>query len=194
MKKFLTIIFILLITNIVSYAESTNDTNDAWNNAESAGEYDGQKSVTDDTFNKTIKMLKERQLTNRQKKEQRRVQPLSPSASPEHLKDFATMADGDDIAHTLTVMIPVLSYTEYGDIIMPGYYKLSCKKTRSNGYVLQLTQDTNTVYTINAIQTKEDLEQETINFCNAELEDDNKTIKLVYGNLGLNLVGYIFIK
>lgn len=156
--------------------------------------FSGQKAVTDGKFHKTIEMLKERQLSAKQKRERNRVVPLSPAASEEHFKEFSHISDGNDISHTLTVMIPVAAYTEFGQLIQPGYYKLSCKRMSDNRYVLQLTQDSDTVYTVLAENTPEDLNQETINFCNAELSKDEKSIRLIYGNLGLNLIGYIYIK
>lgn len=193
MKRILLILTILMFP--MSYCENIN-TSDAFMSGQKVMQngFNGQKAVTDSKFKKTIDMLKERQLTAKQKRERNRVIPLSPAASKEHLKEFTTITDGNDISHTLTVMIPVSAYTESGQLITPGYYKLSCKKISDNKYVLQLTQDSNTVYTIRAENTGEDLNQETINFCNAELSKDEKSIKLVYGNLGLNLVGYIYIK
>jgi len=189
--KIFIIFFILLQT--AGYCETSSDAFIEGQKVMQEG-FSGQKAVTDGKFKKTIDMLKERQLSAKQKRERNRVVPLSPAASEEHLKEFSNIADGNDISHTLTVMIPVQAYTDYGQLIQPGYYKLSCKKTSENKYVLQLTQDSNTVYTVMAENTPEDLNQETINFCNAELSKDEKSIKLVYGNLGLNLVGYIYIK
>lgn len=195
MGKFkLLILLILFLFPAVSFAEDSSS--DAFMNGQKVMRdgFEGQKAVTDGKFQRTIEMLKERQLSNKQKRERNRVKPLSPAASEEHLKNFTNISDGNDISHTLTVMIPVSAYTEFGDLIPPGYYKLSCKKMSDNRYVLQLTQDSDTVFTVLAQNTKEDLNQETINFCNAELSKDEKTIKLIYGNLGLNLVGYIYIK
>ncbi|MBR6163132.1 hypothetical protein IKQ26_04480 [bacterium] len=195
MRKIIVVFFALFLTTSLSYGDDVNYS-DAFQvgqmNSEKA--FSGQKAITDSKFKKTIEMLKERQLSAKQKKERNRVVPLSPAASEEHLREFSHISDGDDISHTLTVMIPVSAYTDYGQLITPGFYKLSCKKLSNNQYVLQLTQDTDTVFTVKAKSTPEDLNQETINFCNAELSEENKTIKLIYGNLGLNLVGYIYIK
>lgn len=195
MRKLLLLIFSILLTTTLSFADDVNYS-DAFQVGQQSSEkaFSGQKAITDSKFKKTIEMLKERQLSAKQKRERNRVVPLSPASSEEHLREFSHISDGDDISHTMTVMIPVSAYTDYGQLVTPGFYKLSCKKMSNNQYVLQLTQDTNTVFTVKAQNTPEDLEQETINFCNAELNENEKTIKLIYGNLGLNLVGYIYIK
>lgn len=195
MKKYIWAIFIIFLASSPVFADDVNYS-DAFQVGQQSSEkaFEGQKAITDGKFRKTIDMLKERQLSAKQRRERNRVVPLSPAASEEHLREFSHISDGDDISHTLTVMIPVSAYTDYGQLVTPGFYKLSCKKLSNNEYVLQLTQDSTTVYTVKAKNTPEDLNQETINFCNAELNEDEKTIKLIYGNLGLNLVGYIYIK
>ncbi len=189
-------VFIFLFLIFLLPTAFGDDSSDAFGNGQKVMQegFSGQKAVTDGKFHKTIEMLKERQLSAKQKRERNRVVPLSPAASEEHFKEFSHISDGKDISHTLTVMIPVAAYTEFGQLIQPGYYKLSCKRMSDNKYVLQLTQDSDTVYTILAENTPEDLNQETINFCNAELSEDEKSIRLIYGNLGLNLIGYVYIK
>jgi hypothetical protein len=88
-------------------------------------------------------------------------------------------------------MIPMSAYSEDGITIAPGYYKLSCRKIANNQYVLELSQGTTKVLTVNAIQTKQDLEQDSISFCNAQILDNGR-IRLMYGSIDLNLVGYIY--
>ena len=140
----------------------------------------------------TIKMLKERALSPKQRKTRKEVKPLSPSYDETHLKNFSdTESQEDELNNSLTVMIPMPSYSEDGTIISPGFYKLSCRKISPDKYVLDLSQGTNIVVTVEANQTKQDLEQESITFCNAEILDKGR-IRLMYGNLDLNLVGYIY--
>ena len=90
-------------------------------------------------------------------------------------------------------MIPALVYTEEGQSIAPGYYKLSCRKLAKDEYVLDLAQGTKTLITVKAYQTKQDLEQDSIDFSNAEIIDGNR-LRLVYGSIDLNLVGYLYFK
>ena len=83
------------------------------------------------------------------------------------------------------------AFDENGKTISPGYYKLSCRKLAEDLFVLDLSQGTTRVLTIEAKQTQQDLEQETIQFCKAEIIDNNR-IRLMYGSIDLNLVGYLY--
>ena len=97
----------------------------------------------------------------------------------------------DQLSQTLTVTIPMEAYDITGKKIAPGYYKLSCRKLSENIYVLDLSQGPRKVLTVEAKQTQQDLEQDTIQFCNAEIIDGNR-IRLMYGSIDLNLVGYLY--
>ena len=94
---------------------------------------------------------------------------------------------------TKTVMIPAGAYNDEGEYLPPGYYKLSCRKTASGSYVLQLSQGVSVIMNVPAFETSQDLEQEEINFCSAEILPDGR-IRLVYGSIDLNLAGYIYYK
>lgn len=156
--------------------------------------FENQEAVSDKKLQNTIKMLKERALTNKQKKIRKEVQPLSPASDESHLKEFTELQTPDDeLSQTLTVMIPMPAYNDAGIVIQPGYYKLSCRKIAENEYVLDLAQGITRVLTVKAKQTKQDLEQESISFCNAKIIDNGR-IRLMYGSIDLNLVGYLYFK
>ena len=133
-------------------------------------------------------------MTKKQKKIRAQVQPLSPAADSEHFQNFVNNQDPDNqLSQSLTVMIPAAVYSDDGVLIQPGYYKLSCRKLAQNEYVLDLTQGTKRLISVKAKQTVQDLEQDSIAFCNAEIIDD-KRMRLVYGSIDLNLVGYLYFK
>lgn len=198
MAKYLRIIiliFLLFNISFVSIAEedvsssSWGENSDVFNKG-----FEDQKPVSDSKLKKTIEQIKERQMTRKQRKIKQEVQPLSPSSDFEHLKDFTqSQSPDDELSQTLTVMIPMQAYSEDGKYIQPGYYKLSCRKIGENNYVLDLSQGNRCVLSVSAVQTKQDLEQETITFCNAEIIDNGR-IRLMYGSIDLNLVGYIYFK
>ncbi len=156
--------------------------------------FENQKPVTDTKLKKTIEMIKERSLTKKQKKIRDEVKPLSPMSDEEYLKEFTMSQDPDnELSQTLTVMIPVWACDDTGKAIPPGYYKLSCHKQGNNTYILELSQGTTKIVSVEAHQTELDLEQDTISFCDAKIIDD-KRIRLMYGTIDLNLVGYLYIK
>lgn len=156
--------------------------------------FDNQKAISDSTLKKAVDMLKDRQLTFKQRRQKREVKPNAPMYDVDYLKNFTDSTSPDDeLNNSLTVMIPTKSYSDDGKIVSPGYYKLSCRKISTNEYVLDLSQGTTVILTVPAVQTNEDLKQEAVTFCNAEVIDNGR-IRLMYGNIDLNLVGYIYFK
>lgn len=184
----------LLLQFLFAYADTDNKAKtSAWGentNVFNSG-FTGQEPVTDNKLNQTIKLLKERALTKKQKKIQQEVQPLSPSSDFNHLKSFSEVDEDNEYANTHTIMIPMQAYTDEGVNIPPGYYKLSCRKIGENEYMLDLSQGTKRVLSVRAKQTSQDLEQDSISFCDAEIISNNR-IRLMYGSINLNLVGYLY--
>ena len=197
MKVLIFLIIFLLITNTSYSAESdlTKPSEQWGENAKVLNSgFENQEPVTDTKLKKTIEMIKERSLTKKQKKIRDEVKPLSPMSDEEYLKKFTMSQDPDnELSQTLTVMIPVWACDETGKPIPPGYYKLSCHKQGNNTYILELSQGTTKIVSVEAHQTELDLEQDTISFCDAKIIDD-KRIRLMYGTIDLNLVGYLYIK
>lgn len=197
MKNCLIIIFLILISSLsVCAAEEKNNTAKTWSENQDVFNkgFEDQEAVTDTKLKKIIDQLKERSLTRKQRKIRNEVKPLSPVLDEDHLKNFAESQDPDnELSQTLTVMIPMEAYDILGNKIAPGYYKLSCRKLANDLYVLDLSQGTQRVLTVEAKQTQQDLEQDTIQFCNAEIIE-NSRIRLMYGSIDLNLVGYLYFK
>lgn len=195
MKKIISLIIIGLILSPICFAEEKeNNSAKTWSENQDVFNkgFENQEAVTDTKLKKVIDQLKERSLTRKQRKIRNEVKPLSPAIDEDHLKNFALNQDPDDqLSQTLTVTIPVEAFDNTGKRIAPGYYKLSCRKLSKNLYVLDLSQGTRRVLTIEAQQTQQDLEQDTIQFCNAEIIDNNR-IRLMYGSIDLNLVGYLY--
>lgn len=192
-KKLLLSLIILTSFNF-AFAAEEKSSNSEWGENSSVFNtgFENQKAVSDKKMHDVIDKLKERALTRKQRKIKNEVKPLSPSSDSEHLKEFAESQSVDDaLSQTHTVMIPMQAYSEDGIYIQPGYYKLSCRKIGENAYVLDLSQGTKVVMTVEAKQTQQDLEQDTITFCNAEIIDNGR-IRLMFGSIDLNLVGYIY--
>lgn len=196
LRIFILLFFIFLYSSF-SFAEDDKSTvNSEWGknvDVFNSG-FENQEAVSDTKVKKIIEQLKERSLSKKQRKIRDEVNPLSPSSDFEHLKDFTQAQDPEDeLSQTLTVMVPVNAYNAEGKQISPGYYKLSCHKIGENLYVLELSQGTRKILTVDAIPTTQDLEQDTISFCNAEIIEGNR-IRLMYGSLDLNLIGYLYFK
>lgn len=193
MKKILRYLFFIgIIFTFVNAGMAEDNALESENSALFNKGFSGQKSISDSKFKKTIEEMKARSLTKKQKKIREQVQPNEPMYDSEHLKQFANSQDPDnELSQTLTVMIPVKAYSENGGYIEPGYYKLSCRKVAKNQYVLDLSQGAKRVLTVEANHTQQDLGQQTIQFCNAEIIPNGR-IRLMYGSIDLNLVGYLY--
>ncbi len=187
------LICMVLFSTLSSFADEAKsdwgENSDVFNKG-----FENQKAVSDNKLKNTVKMIKEKQLSKKQQKLKKEVQPLSPVYDSESLKNFAGSEFSDDnLNNSLTVLIPVSAYSDNGINIQPGYYKLSCRKISVNEYVLDLSQGTHLVLSVPAKQTSEDLEQDSVTFCNAEVISNGR-IRLMYGNIDLNLVGYLYFK
>ncbi len=193
MRLVIIIILILLISPTTYCAEEKSSSSYWGENTEVFNKgFENQKPVSDSKLQKTIEMLKERNKTKKEKKFKSQITPITHGYDEEHLKDFVQSQDPDnELSQTLTVMIPMRAYSDDGIYINPGYYKLSCHKIANNEYVLELSQGTTRILTVKAEQTQEDLKQESISFCNAEIIDNGR-IRLMYGSIDLNLVGYLY--
>lgn len=194
MKKIILILIIMFGSFV--YAADEHDAKSNWGEDSDVFNkgFENQKPISDSKLNQTIKMLKERSLTKKQKKIREEVKPLSPSPDAEHLNEFArSQSAEDELSQTHTVMIPMQAYSDDGIWIAPGYYKLSCRKISKDEYVLDLSQGNKRVLSVPAKHTQQDLEQDTISFCDAQIIDNGR-IRLMYGSIDLNLVGYIYFK
>lgn len=197
MKKILFfVIFISFLLSPFAFAEEEETAKSLWGENSSVfnSGFENQEPVSDNKLKKAIDVIKQHQLSRKQKQLQKNVNPLSPSIDNEHLKNFTNSQDPDDpLSQTLTIMIPVTAYNDSGKTIPPGYYKLSCKKIAKNEYNLELSQGTTVVLSTKALHTEQDLEQDSIQFCDAKIIDGNR-IRLMYGSIDLNLVGYLYFK
>ena len=196
MKKIFSIIIILFIGACAIASEDKTKGTEVFGENTSVFNkgFENQQAVTDTKLKKTIDQMKERALSRKQRKVRNEVKPLSPVSDEDHLRKFAKEQDIDDqLSQSLTVSIPVNAYNEEGQYLSPGYYKLSCRKIYENEYILDLSQGTTRIMSIPAKQTKQDLERESIQFCEAEIIDDSR-IRLMYGSIDLNLVGYLYFK
>lgn len=194
MRYIALIIFFIIVFSMNAQSKEAETNEGAWSGDTSVfnSGFNGQEPVTDSKFKKTVQMMKERSLSKKQKKLREKITPLSTQSDFEHLKNFTeSQTVDDDLLQSQTVMIPTAAYNEEGIHIAPGYYKLSCRKLAENMYVLDLSQGTKRIISVKAQQTKQDLEQESINFCSAQIIDKTR-IRLVFGSIDLNLVGYLY--
>ena len=182
-----------MFSPIVFSAEKENESKKTWSENQDVFNkgFEDQEAVTDTKFKKMIEQLKERSLTRKQRKIRNEVKKEAAECHDSFFSHTESQNPDDQLSQTLTVTIPMEAYDITGKKIAPGYYKLSCRKLSENIYVLDLSQGPRKILTVEAKQTQQDLEQDTIQFCNAEIIDGNR-IRLMYGSIDLNLVGYLY--
>lgn len=195
MKKLLLIIFILFVS-LPAFADELDSSNDIWNSSTFIDNaFTGQKPVTDEQFEKTIKEIKSRPKKKWfWQKTPPEVKPLSPAPQYSQYQQFNELQSvSDKINHSPTIMISTQVYDDSRNIIEPGYYKMSKREELDGTYALILSQGTTTVAKVKATHTNEDFKQSEINFGNA-VPIENKYIRLIYGNIDLNLEAFLEIK
>lgn len=194
--RFLLILVAVMCFSPCVFADELDSASSGWDSV-NTGKIENalyqQKPVTDQQFEKTLTELKER----KKRKgfwARKEGKPLNESMiPPADSQNSEIQSVLDMINHSPTIMIPTTVIDDEGSTVPSGFYKLSTKKLDNQQYLLLLTQGTKLVAKVEARQTEEDLAQNEINFGRAIIVSDSK-IKLIYGNLDLNLEGYLYVK
>lgn len=180
--------------------EALDKSFDAWDATNTFSDpFKGQKQVSDEQFDKTLEAIKEKAKNKKKwfwERKKPEVKPLCPvpQASQDSIKEFSELqAVFDKVQQTPTVMISAPVYDDNGAIIEPGYYKLSNIKGADGNYYFELSQGSTKFASILAHHTEEDFHQREINFSRLDVIED-RYIRIIYGNLDLNLEAYLKIK
>lgn len=197
--RFVCLFLILIMFSPFALADELDSMSSGWDsyNKTIENSFSGQKMITDEQFDKTIKQLKDRN-SNKKKwwwsKKNEEIVPLSPVPfKPDTYDNNEMQSVYNKLEHTPTIMIPTNVVTEDGVRLAPGFYKLSNKKMSDNSYSFLLTQGTTLLATLPAKHTNVDYEQHSINFVNVTPISD-RYLKVIYGTLDLNLEAILEIK
>lgn len=187
MKKFLSVIFIFSI--FCSFQPVLADDGDFWDEPMKIDEAakSQQRAVTDQEFEKVLKMFK--------KKKKDKKAPKGSPIGPQ-LQENQTPPDANAFKVTYetypTVMIPVTLLTDTGNEIPPGYYRiLSAKK--DYGYFLNFYQGSTLVAKIRAFETGNDHNQKSLNYTKIMPVND-EYMNVIYGDIDCNIETRLKIK
>ena len=146
-----------------------------------------QKAVTDQEFEKVLKMFKKK--TKDKKKPQ--GQPIGPQ-----LQENQTPPDANAFKVTYesypTVMIPVTLITDNATEIPPGYYRILSVKN-GNEYYLNFYQGSSIIAKIKAHNTGNDHNQKSLNYTKV-IPVNDEYMNVIYGDIDCNLETRIRIK
>lgn len=185
MKKFLSILFsILIINSLYASAEETTPT-DEWSeigNMQDA--WDGQKIITDDQFEKIIEQKTRHSKEKEKKRFRKKVgEAINPNFQTEtNMKEIKKMAEDYP-----TLLVPKALIID--NIVIPtGFYRVLAAKSKQENFYINFYQGNNLIGKIPATETKDDYGAETINYAKIIYTDQDQRAKIVYGCLEYNLV------
>lgn len=169
-KLFLILYFILFLSCGSAMADG-----DLWDNYGDNNAY-GQKPVSDEEFNSVVEKLKEKKFG---KKKNKNI-PKGESYRQSDETKFINNVDED-----LPVLcIPTPLQADVNHIIPIGHYQIVGEKVNGEP-VIKLYQAHYLIAQLQACETKDDFNQEFINFVDLLPEDENK-VKIIFGNVDFN--------
>lgn len=186
MKKFLLCGFIILsslffISNQVYSEDSSGE--QSWNDML---DFDRSwkikhEAVTDKEFEEVMQRF--------EKKKKPKKYEFEADEQRDSLNDMSIL---NEIAnHTPTILFPSNLRSYEGEYIPAGYYKLNYVEKDKEHYIV-VTQGRTVIAKLNMQQTNENFEDESIQFAKI-IPNDEESMKLIYGNLDLNLVKKLYI-
>ena len=186
MKKifvlFILILAFLLIPKTPAKADDL-DFGDSSNSVENA--WYGQKQITDEEFEKTVKRLEDKKNNKKKGKKQGASLQVKPD---DDAGSFPNIFPDDKILVSLPLELKTVQ-----DVDIPiGHYNIIGKK--KNGKItLEFWQADLLVASVDAIETTSDFNETEINFAKI-MAYNEKYIKLIYGSMDFNAYSLIPIK
>lgn len=183
MKKLLIfLLFLIVALKLPVYADDiglddyTRGVENAWY---------GQKQITDEDFEKTVKKLEDK----KNKKSQKKMKGQSMfKGEEEEGDDFFAEAKPESIL----LMSPVALETQQGCEIPVGHYTIVGKKEK-NKVFLEFHQAHLLVARVEATQTTMDFGETAINFAKILPYDEN-FVKIIFGSLDFNAYAFVQIE
>lgn len=143
-----------------------------------------QKTVTQDEFEKVMQRYEKKKKTKPAVKGESRV--------PES-EDYGNVQIMNDMYNTYpTIMVPIHLITADEQEIPAGFYRIMSAK-KPNAYYINFYQGNSLVAKVKANTTDNDYNQKTLNYAQM-IENNEKTVKFIYGDIDCNLETVINIK
>lgn len=191
MRKFLGTFFILLAFAFAQtcFAEGWDD----YAGVEHA--WDGQKTITNQEFEKVMDTLQQKTKKREARKKKRRARKISGGGTSLHneLNPDKTIPELESVkpaADDLLVNIPVNLIVD-GTVLEKGYYNVVGEKDKEdNKLYIKFYQAHYLKVKIEVTETQDDYGEEEVNFVNIK-EYNNSFIKLIYGSIDFNAYAYV---
>lgn len=192
MKK-LTVIFIFF-TFMFFLPVFAEDFSDDYASIEHA--WDGQKTITDKEFEQAINTLTEKQKKKDEKAKKRKIKKVSGGGTSLHkgLEPMSEISAQDALKEKgefdgQLLNIPVNVVID-GNILDSGFYNVFGEKDKYGDIYLSFYQAHYFKGKIKAYQTKNDFEDESLDFVKIE-PYDNEYVRIMFGSLDFNAYAYL---
>ena len=187
MKKILSLICIVLLTQSpISSAEITDNYDDWGDIGNIQDSWDSQEVITDDQFEKVIEQKTKHSKEKAEKKFKKKMGEALIKEEPQmNINKLREMAEDYP-----TLLVPT-NIIYKNTQITPGFYRIISAKNKQNQYFINFYQGNNLIGKIPAIETQDDFDAETVNFAKIIYSNNNQKAKLIYGCLEYNLVADI---
>ena len=175
MRKFFALIFMLIMTSQVTFADG-----DLWDNFGDQNTY-GQQAVSDKEFEQALESKKKKK---KRDKNIPKGQEFSQSNETEMMKNSQKEPS--------ILLVPLTLKTQKNEIIPVGHYEVIGEKLDGKVF-LNLYQSHNLVAKLIAEETQDDFGEETINFVKLREHGENH-VEVIYGNIDFNAYTIIDIQ
>lgn len=183
MKKILVIVlFLFVIKTLPAFADDlglgdyTRDVENAWY---------GQKPVTDEDFEKTVKQLED-------KKNRKKIKKMKKQGDALYKDDPQQDSIKSMINEDVLLLLPVNVISSNQTEIPVGHYQIKGKKIKGKIY-LEFRQSNALIGTVEAKETNDDFEQSAINFAKVLPYNEN-AVKLIFGSIDFNAYTLLPVK
>lgn len=186
MKKIFVLLIFLFLIILPVLAEDYSDSFGIGDSMKDTGSvenaFNGQKSITDEEFQKTIDKIKAKQ--NKGKNKKFKGKSFNEESSGDHI---------DETAAKISILsIPLSLINGDGTEIPAGHYKIVGKKEKNDIY-LEFYQSSALVARVPAIETNNDFKENDINFVKL-LPYNSQRVEVIYGSIDFNAYTFIRIK
>lgn len=183
---------ILLLIAITIAAPVLADDNDwsKYDNIDNA--WDGQKIITNKQFEETMSALEEKKNRKMNRQKEKAIRKFKGSSLHDnmdaHKENIESQTPLEEAEECQVINIPV-DFASNGKAVERGFYKVVGEK-KDDGVYLELYQAYNLVAKIKARETKDDFNQEFIQFVKV-IPDNDYRMKLIFGSVAFNAYAYI---
>lgn len=186
-------IFLLLIAIVITLPVLAEE--DDWakyDNIDNA--WDGQKIITNKQFEETMNALEEKKNKKLKKQKEKAIRKFKGNSLHDnmdpHKDNIESQTPLEEMEECQVINIPV-DFVQDGKIVEKGFYRVIGEK-KDDGVYLELYQAHDLIAKIKARETKDDFQQEYIQFVKL-LPYNDSYMKIIFGCLDFNAYAYINI-